>query len=215
MKNNLKTKALELRTNGYSFREISERLEISKSTASLWTRHVKLNISARDRILSLSDIGRERAVKTKKMKRELIWKDIANKCSVLNDFRCYGINDYKVFIALLYWAEGEKTKRKFAFINSDPDMIKLYLFLLRQSFLIDERLFSIRLYLHEYHDKEKMLSFWSNTTGVCKNQFSVYNKAHTGKNKKIAYPGCLSIVYRDSRILKEIFIIIKRISRLR
>jgi hypothetical protein len=94
-------------------------------------------------------------------------------------------------------------------------MIKLYLFLLRQSFLIDERLFSIRLYLLEYHDKEKMLSFWSNATAVCKNQFSVYNKAHTGKNKKIGYPGCLSIVYRDSRIIKEIFIIIKRISRLR
>jgi orotate phosphoribosyltransferase-like protein len=66
MKNNLKTKALELRANGCSFREISERLEISKSTASLWARNVQLNISARDRMLNLGDIGREKAVKTKK-----------------------------------------------------------------------------------------------------------------------------------------------------
>lgn len=65
-----------------------------------------------------------------------------------------------------------------------------------------------------YHDREKLLSFWSKVMGICKNQFSVYNKAHTGNNKKKGYRGCLSIRYHDIRILKEIFIIIKRMSKL-
>lgn len=93
-------------------------------------------------------------------------------------------------------------------------MIKLYLSLLRKSFIIDENRFRVCLHLHEYHDREKLLSCWSKVTGICKNQFSVYNKAHTGNNKKKGYRGCLSIRYHGSTILKEIFIIIKRMSKL-
>lgn len=214
MKQILKTKALTLRANGYSLREISEKLGISKSTASLWTRDVQLGKNAKIRLDNISVLAREKAIITKKYKKQLLWRKIALSCPVLKKVDDYGINEYKIFLALLYWGEGEKTKRKFAFINSDPDMIKLYLSLLRKSFVIDESRFKVWLHLHEYHDKEKLISFWSQVTGICKNQFSVYNKAHTGNNKKKGYKGCLSIRYQDSRILKEIFIIIKRMNKL-
>ena len=38
-----KEKAKELRKSGFSFSEISSNLKVSKSTASLWTKHVKIN----------------------------------------------------------------------------------------------------------------------------------------------------------------------------
>jgi len=214
MSNILKDKAIKLRRKGYSFREISEILNVAKSTAGAWTRSEKLDEQARARIEQLGDQGRGRAIKTNKMKRELVWRNIAKECTVLRDGRDYGDNDYKIFLALLYWAEGEKTRGKFAFVNSDPVMIKLYLSLLRKAFLIDESRFKVWLHLHEYHNQEEMISFWSKVTGICKNQFSVYNKPHTGINKKPGYKGCLSITYRDSRILKELFIIVKRLRKL-
>ena len=211
MNNVLKDKAVRLRRKGYSFRELSLYLGISKSTASLWTGKESLDERAKRRIRDLGDKGREKAKKTNKEKRELVWKNIAGNCSVLRDGQDYGINDYKIFLALLYWAEGAKTDGNFWFINSDPAMIRLYLSLLRKAFLIDDSRFKIWLHLHEYHDKEEMILFWSKVTGICKSHFFVYNKPHTGINKNPGYKGCLSIRYKDSRILKEIFIIIKRL----
>lgn len=60
----------------------------------------------------------------------------------------------------------------------------------------------------------KIKDFWFNVNGIGKNQFSIYNKPNTGKNKKEGYKGCLSIRYGDSRIIKEIFIIINRLKKL-
>lgn len=209
----LHAQALILRRQGYSFREISGLLGIAKSTASLWARAERLDKRAQERIKLLGDRGRERAVQTNKRRRELVWRNIARDCLVLRDGRHYGMNEYKIFLALLYWGEGAKTNGNFWFINSDPGMISLYMLLLRKSFSVDEGRFKVWLHLHEYHHREEMIVFWSKVTGICKNQFSVYNKPHTGINKKLGYKGCLSIRYKDSKILKEIFIIIKRLCK--
>ncbi len=210
MKKDLKYKAKKLRAKGYSFREISEVLKVSKSTASLWTRNLDLNINAKNRLNNLEIVGRKKAIITikKKKKEELL--EINNNCNVLRDKK-YDRDDYKLFLALLYWGEGVKTKNDFSFINSDTNMIKVFLFLLRNSFLINESKFRARLHLHDYHNKNDMINFWSKITGIGKNKFSIYNKPHTGINKKPNYKGCLSVRYKDSKIFKEVFVIVERI----
>jgi hypothetical protein len=214
MKQIIKHQALQLRANGYSMSEISKKLGIAQSTASLWTRNVFLDKKAKIRLNNISIVARQKSIISRKKKNEALWQNIAMRCPVLKNNKDYNINECKIFLALLYWAEGEKTGNKFAFINSDPNMIKLYLSLLRKSFKINESRFKVWLHLHKYHDKTKLISFWSHVTGICKNQFSVYNKTHAGNNKKKDYQGCLSIRYQDSRILKEILIIIKRMNKL-
>ncbi len=213
MKKFLKFKALFLRKNGYSFREISQILGISKSTAYLWTNQETLNQVAQDRINKLIEIGRQRSKKTNQRKKRKLWEKINDNCSVLKN-KIYDKDDYKIFLTLLYWGEGAKTGYIVNFINSDQEMIKLYLFLLRKCYFIQESKLRVRLHLHEYHNQLEMINFWSEICSIPKNQFSVYNKPHTGKNKKKNYKGCLSIRYGDSRILKEIFIIIKRLLKL-
>lgn len=209
MKNNLKYNAEKLRIKGCSFREISQILKISKSTASLWVRNVGLGTKAKNRINNLGVIGRKKAIITikKKKKEELL--EIDNNCNVLRGKK-YDRDNYKLFLALLYWGEGAKTRNSFKFINSDPEMISTFLFLLRKSFFIDEGKFSVCIHLHEYHNKEEMIRFWSQVSGIGENQFYVYNKTHTGINKKLGYKGCLSVYYGDVKIFKETFIIIQR-----
>ncbi|HNV12963.1 MAG TPA: hypothetical protein PK686_03770 [bacterium] len=209
MKKDLKYKAKKLRAKGYSFREISEVLKVSKSTASLWTRNLDLNINAKNRLNNLEIVGRKKAIITikKKKKEELL--EINNNCNVLRDKK-YDRDDYKLFLALLYWGEGAKTNGSLKFINSDSRMIRIFLFLLRKSFSIDENKLSACIHLHEYHDKEEMINFWSQVSGIGENKFYVYNKPHTGINKKLGYKGCLSVYYGDVKIFKEIFIIIQR-----
>jgi len=213
MKKVLRQKALSLRAKGYSFREISLSLDVSKSTASSWARSVVLNDKAKSRIRKLGEDGRDKSKKTILANQQKILAEIDSGCSVLKNKR-YMPDDYKLFLALLYWGEGAKTQRRLVFINSDPAMIRIYMVLIRASFIVNEKKFRIILHLHEYHDKNKMISFWSKITGISKNQFSIYNKLHTGINKKEGYKGCLSIRYGDSRILKEVFIIIERFKNL-
>jgi transcriptional regulator with XRE-family HTH domain len=209
MKKEVKKQAKIFRKRGYSFREISEMLNISKSTASLWCRNEFLNQKAKERIKKLGDVGRERGNITAKKKREKELKLISANCSVLMSEK-YDIDDYKLFLALLYWGEGGKTNNYFNFINSDPEMIKSFLYLFRKSFVVDEEKFRVRLHLHEYHDIKEMIDFWPGIAGIEKNKFSIYNKSHTGINKKPGYKGCISVRYGNSKIFKEIFIIIDR-----
>ncbi len=53
--------------------------------------------------------------------------------------------------------------------------------------------------------------FISSFISIEKNSFSIYNKPHTGINKKSGYKGCVSVRYGDSKIFKEVFIIINRL----
>lgn len=209
MKIDLKNRAIEIRRKGYSFREIAEVLNLAKSTVGLWVGAEVLNNKARERIRMLGVNARNKANKTNREKKIKIISEIDISCKALK-YKKYNKEDYKLFLALLYWGEGAKTGGKFSFINSDQEMIKVYLFLLRSAFLINENKFRIRVHLHNYHNQEEIIAFWSNITGVSKNQFSIYNKPNTGTNKRPGYKGCLSIYYGDSRILNEVFIIINR-----
>ena len=152
MKEDIKEQAQLLRQQGYSFREISEHFCISKSTASVWCRQEIVTKLGKARLKKLSDDGRLRSVETTKKKQRIILDDIDKSCTVLKN-KNYSKDEYKLFLALLYWGEGAKTSNSVDFINSDPAMIKVYLWLFRNSFIISEDKFRIRIHLHNYQNQ--------------------------------------------------------------
>lgn len=207
-------KAKSLRLNGFSFREISEKLEISKSTASLWLRHVKLSLKAKERISNLGICGRAKAIKTNRRKRETEDAIIVEK---VEDYLTNAKIDLKVACSLLYWGEGTKHKSNSAvsFTNADPEMISYFLYVFRNSFNLDEKKFRALIHLHEYHNAEKQLKFWSGVTHIPTGQFNKsYLKKNTGKNKKENYPGCINIKYFDSKIYKELIFTIRKLIKM-
>jgi transcriptional regulator with XRE-family HTH domain len=218
MKLDLKNKAVILRREGFSYREISEKLKMSKGTASLWLRDVELSKIAKKRIQKLGTDGRNKGIETNRKKIET--EDFLIEESVKEEFDnfIYRKIDFKIACALLYWGEGTKhdENSSVSFMNSDPEMIKYFLHTFRNSFEVDEKKFRGLIHLHEYHDEEMQLKFWSNITKIPIAQFNKsYLKKNTGKNKKIDYPGCLSIRYSDVKIYKEIMFIIKELAKMR
>jgi len=212
--NVLKDRAIALRKKGFSFREISERVGISKSTASLWTRNVDLSRIAKERIYKLGVDGRNKG--NESVKKRIANEDKKILVSVKNSInRCTLLkNDLKVVCALLYWCEGGKTgKARLTFINSDPKLIKYFIDTFRKAFDIDEHRFSALIHLHEYHNIKKQTKFWSEITGIPRAQFTrPYNKPHTGKRVKENYQGCVSIRYYGKKIAQEMLFLIKEIS---
>ena len=45
----------------------------------------------------------------------------------------------KILCALIYWCEGAKVKTGIAFTNSDPNLVRTFLHLLKTGFDIDEK----------------------------------------------------------------------------
>lgn len=213
MKAGLKSKAEKLRKNGFSFREISEKLGISKSTASLWLRDVALSKKAQNRILKLRVDGRNRASDSvmKRIVREdsVILGNVRrgmNKSAMLKD-------DLKIICALLYWCEGGKTEKStLSFINSDPSLIKYFVDTFRKAFEVDESKFRVVMHIHNYHDINKQIEFWSKITRIPKSQFTKpYNKPNTGKRIKADYQGCISLRYYGRGMRQEMMFLIKEI----
>lgn len=215
MKLGLKKEAIRLRKKGFSFREISKKLKISKSTASLWLGDVELSAEAKDRIQSLSEAGRKNAAKTVKNRIEREDLEILKRVKESVENCSMSKSDLKVVCALLYWCEGGKTdKAKLSFINSNPKLVEYFIDTFRKAFDIDEKRFRALIHLHEYHDIHQQTKFWSNLTRIPKKQFSKpYNKPNTGKQKKNGYQGCISVRYYGRKIRQEMMFLIDEISK--
>lgn len=216
MKAGLKNKAEKLRKQGFSFREISEKLGISKSTASLWLRDIELSNKSKERIKKLGIDGRKKGSEVKRNKRKLENSEIKEKVAKYFSGYTQSRIDSKIACALLYWGEGTKYEgnTSVSFMNSDPEMIRYFLLTFRKSFDLEERKFRALIHLHGYHDVKKQLEFWSNVTEIPIRQFNKsYLKKNTGKNKKENYPGCMSIRYSDIRIYEELMFTIEELKK--
>lgn len=205
-----KQQAVILRKQGCSLQEISIKLGVSKGTASIWLQRTPLSARARERIQKRRDEGsrKSRATLNSRTNKRLTealgfaQKTLGNIADTVDNSRLY--------CALLYWCEGEKSKndKSLFFTNSDPLLVKLFLKHLRKGYAIEEQKFRVCIHLHSYHDSKKQLLFWSQVTNIPLTQFiKPYQKLNSGKNKRVGYAGCASVRYHDVRIARQIIAI--------
>ncbi|MBC7836682.1 hypothetical protein H7X87_02790 [Acetobacteraceae bacterium] len=202
-----KTKAIEMRKNGFSLNEISTSLKISKSSASLWVRSVPLSLKAQSQILEKRELGKIKAKASKFARTTGRLKEAAAFADEIVSSVSDNKNYSRVYCALLYWCEGEKSKNdeSLFFTNSDPLLVKTYLRTLRAGFETNEKKFRVCIHLHSYHNSKKQLLFWSQITNIPLAQFiKPYRKQDSGKNVKLGYAGCASVRYHDVRIARQV-----------
>jgi hypothetical protein len=88
-----------------------------------------------------------------------------------------------------------------AFYEFCPVLIKKYLLLLGHGFGIKDEKLRAPIHLHEYHNPDAQLKFWSGVTGIPPDQFhEPYIKPHTGKTQRSGYPGCICISYGSAEL---------------
>lgn len=215
MKTEEKKKSLELRKLGYSLGEIAEKLGVSKSTASLWTKKVvvsgegAIKIKERSR---LANIKSSKVLHNRKLDRlDLVEKEsesLINRIKLDKDFAL-------VALSIMYWCEGSKDDSSVRFTNSDPELVRMFMRTFRKSFSVNESKIRICVHLHDYHNKEEICDFWSRITRVPRSQF---NKPHQKKSnhlfKKEGYKGCIRINYHDAHISRVILSFAKKLMRL-
>ncbi|SRR6266481_2439893 len=183
-----KIKAIALRRNGASIKDIARILGVSKSSASLWCGGVVLS-SRQIAALHLKMIkggygGRLKGAQMQKTR----------KLEKINRYREAGISemdsiskrDLFVLGLGLYLGEGNKTGSKFQFTNSNPMLVKIVMEWLEKNFEISPKDFVYRVAINEIHRYRihDVYKQWSKLIGAPLSQFKlpVFIKV---KNKKI------------------------------
>ena len=152
MKAELQQKARELRRQGWSVRQITNVLGVSKSSISLWTRDIELTEQQRlelrrhQRQFGELNIG-SRTNQERNLKKRLSFQQAgrmrAKEGNPLHQAGC-----------MLYWAEGAKGRNGIYFVNSDSNMIKLFVRFLREEFGVQNKALAIRIHCHTYDEQE-------------------------------------------------------------
>ncbi|MET9723236.1 hypothetical protein [Streptomyces zaomyceticus] len=202
-KDDLRDRARELRLQGMTYDQIQLELGCSKSSISLWVRDLpkpeprytdeerraRMNAG----LARLRSAREEERQETKRLAREAIG----------------ALTDRELLMAgvVLYWAEGAKDKAYsrrecLQFINSDPNVITLYLRWLDLMGVTRDRL-RLRVSIHESADVREAERFWADLAGVDASTFQKatlkrHNPRTVRKNTAQAYRGCLVIYVTGS-----------------
>jgi len=205
----LKMKARELRKKGLSIKEIQKRLGVSRSSASLWVRDIKLSkeqleklyLNKRTGALKGSIVAAMNKVKEREELTQRLVKEGIKEVGELSK------RDKFVIGIAMYFAEGDKTGRHVAFSNSNPYSIKFMMDWLREFCKVPEARFRGSLYLHDNLNEKKAKQFWSKLTKIPLSQFTktyiVKNNPHRLRKTKHAY-GVFRIRVSDVNLHRKI-----------
>ncbi|MFM9371642.1 helix-turn-helix domain-containing protein [Streptomyces sp. Da 82-17] len=202
-KDDLRARARELRLQGWTYNRIQEELGCSKSSISLWVRDLPRPEGARslEEASALSKRAWEEKLQIRDEERSRIKREAAAQIGEMTDRELFMTG------VALYWAEGSKDKshqrrESLQFINSDPDVITLYLAWLDLLDVPRERV-RFRVSIHESADVERAEQFWADLAGIDvgelqRTTLKKHNPKTNRKNTGDGYHGCLVIYVLQS-----------------
>lgn len=202
-KDSMRQQAFDMRRKGLSYSEIRRSLKVSKSSLSLWLREIPLTDEQADLLINRQATGSQKGAATMRAARILREKRLREESAA----QIGSITARELFFmgVIAYWAEGHKAKPwnpspSMRSVNSDPDMIKLYLAWLGLLGIERERLV-FALSIHESADIAAATSHWAKVVGVDPSTFrrpalKRHNLKTIRKNVGIEYVGCLTITVR-------------------
>jgi hypothetical protein len=186
-----------LRAQNRTLADIAQTLGVSKSSVSLWVRDVPFTPTLRLR-------GPHRhphpAHEAKLRQIEELNRDGRERIGTLSD------EEFLVAGVALYAGEGAKGDGTVHFANADPAMIRFFCAWLRRFFDVDAPRLRVRVYLHQGLDLESAEAFWSELTGIPRQQFRQAHRAVPDasiRHNKHEH-GCAYVYYSCSKTHRQI-----------
>lgn len=198
-----------MRKRGRSLNEIHATTKIAKGTLSVWFSDVELSEHAQSKLLQKIKRGRYVSAENKKKRTRDAFQQYLKEGEEEIESLHIDAPLARIMCVLLYWCEGAKSEKTgIVFTNSDPDLVRTFLHLLRVGFDIDEKKFSVCVHIHKYHNAKTQLDFWSKTTNIPLGGFiKPYQKQNTGKRTRKDYQGCASIRYYSNDLARKILML--------
>ncbi len=218
MKREERDKAVLLRKNGESMRDIAAKLQISKASVSLWVRDVVLTPAQRSKLnqngFSIEAIEKRRLkrISSTKEKYSVVMREAGKEIVSLS------LRELWLVGIALYWGEGGKTHRGMARIaNSDPAVIKLMMRFFREVCDVSETRFRGHVHTFSHLNAKKAETYWSEVSGIPVKQFykTYVKQSIASKDKRDTLPyGTFQIYVCDTTLFYKIIGWIERIKQL-
>lgn len=186
-------KAVELRRNGWSYKEIQKNVKVAKSTLSYWLKDIPLSDDHRKRLytkkISILTYGSQS--QRERRKREI---DGIKKAARKDVTLPLSKQTYRLLGAALYWAEGSKG-RGFEITNSDPQLILFMVKWLENIFGIQPSTLKASLNMYDQQKESDIKKFWSELTNIPLDNFgkSYIKPPNKGYKKNTLYYGTIKI----------------------
>jgi len=211
-KDDLRNEAVDLRQKGCTVPEIATKLNVSKSTAYLWVRHLPLD--------ETSERAHERRSEHTRRMAEARWEPLRQKRdadrAATNEAEAAWVaslseREVRLLGSVAYWCEGAKSKPwrpnqcQVMFINSDPVLILLFIRFV-ELMGEDRSSLSYRVSIHESADAGAAGRWWADVVGVPFEIFrrptlKTHNPSTVRYNVGDPYRGCLIVAVPQSRRL--------------
>ncbi|PIU50996.1 hypothetical protein COS91_06755 [Candidatus Desantisbacteria bacterium CG07_land_8_20_14_0_80_39_15] len=201
--------ARNLRKQGFSYKEIIQKVEVSKSTVSQWCRDIELSEKEIQRLCKKRKAGGLKgSIKGAKIQQRLrientnfLMREGIKEIGKLNR------RENLIAGAMLFASEGTKRDGSVDFANSDPRIISFMMKWLIEVCNVPKEKIKAKLYIHENLDEYGAREFWSNLINLPLYQF---NKSYIAKNnvdriRKNIHPyGVLTLRVYDSKLHRKI-----------
>lgn len=193
-----KDRAIAMRKQGKSYKEIMAKVPVSKGTLSKWFAHVPLTKKearfVRERAAVLQDKGRIKTAQKNQARNERRRDRVRVNAKV--DFKRYKDDPFFILGLSLYWAKGAQTGNYLSFSSADSAMLILVMHWVSQYLKVEPADYSFRLYAHNAYTHDNLERYWSRTCAIPRSQFqdAVYTKNTKMMSKDKAYTGSLRMV---------------------
>lgn len=211
MKPEKRKRARDLRRDGWSVKDITRELGVSKSSVSTWVRDIELTAEQREALHQRRSPrhrgqfkGAEAVVAKYRAQRLKYQQEGREKAREMDPLHMAG--------CMLYWAEGRKARNTLTFVNSDTAMLKFYIRFLRQCFEISPEHIKVRIncYLDEGEAFEDVKQFWLNLlelpTGCLADSHTLNNipVSSQQQGRKITYGTC-EIAVHSTQLVQHVY----------
>src|SRR5262249_13938859 len=141
--------AIELRKQGYSYKEIERTLKVSRSTLSRWLPGVPTGDEYRLRVRKAQQRRNEKVRQFWEKKQTEVFENY--EPPMQDAFFTLGLG--------LYWGEG--TKAELAIANADPGVIRIFIRWMNRFFGGRFERFVVGVVHHSPHRDDEVRAYWS------------------------------------------------------
>jgi plasmid maintenance system antidote protein VapI len=197
--------ARELRAQGVSIITIAKELGVSKGSVSAWVRDIELTPEQIQRLVKnqgntsrqyIPAMNRDKAyLKRQEWQNEGRMK--ARKGNLLHMTGC-----------MLYWTEGAKRRNSIIFVNSDPDMMCLFIQFLREALFVSDDMMKLQIHCHTHDEIEKsrIADYWLNLLRLThKNLNNIHTKASSQIAKNVLQNGVCALTINSTQLAMHIY----------
>lgn len=188
-----------LRKMGFSMSEIQKKVGVGYGSVFRYIRNIQILPSF---------IEEWHSKKASSIKRKKIGEQHAKE-RVEKDIFHISDKEKLLLLTALYWGEG--SKREMSLINSDSDLIRIYLKGVRDLLKITNDRIQINIRIFEDLDKNICLKYWSKITKIEINKFSKIELIKGRKKGKLSYGMCRVRIRKGGDMLKYIVALRNRI----